>query len=145
MIWLRIHGSLLELERGDPELALTYASEAYDLAAGTGEAPEQAMARAIIAGAEGVLGESDDALKGFSDAARGLQHSPARYEYAEVMRLWGLFLVDIGRPNDAAERLAVAHDTFGGIGAEGRRARVERALHALGRGPSPRPATGPGQ
>jgi tetratricopeptide (TPR) repeat protein len=135
MIWVRIHSAMLELERGDPDNALAFASQAYELAAGSGEAPEQAVARALVAAAEAARGDTDGGLKGFSDAARGLQRSPARFEFGEVLRLWGELLADLGRRQEAAERLAAARVIFAEIGAKAKRARVEKALAALGPAP----------
>lgn len=145
MIWLRIHASQLELERGDPEQALVLASEAYELAAGTGEAPEQAMARAIIAGADGVLGESEVALKGFNDAVRGLQFSPARYEHADCLRLWGQFLVDLGKLDEAEAKLSSSLKIFTELGAAGKVASVTATLRAIGKGGEGTPLTAPAQ
>ncbi len=145
MIWLRVHLGMLELERGDPEQALAYGSQAYELAAGTGEAPEQAIARAIIAGAEGVLGETEKALKGFSDATRGLQSSPAQFEHAECLRLWGRFLVDLGRLDEAAVKLGSARAVFDAMGAAGKVRSVEATLRAIGKGGAPPAVKAPAQ
>jgi tetratricopeptide (TPR) repeat protein len=132
MIWLRIHIAMLELERGDPEQAQAWASDAYDLASKSGDAPEQAVARALIAGALGVQGDTDAASKGFAEAGRGLAHSPAQFEHAEVLRLWGQFLVDCGRLDEAGEMLRNAGAVYGAIGARGRSKSIADTLRAIG-------------
>ncbi len=132
MILLQIHLALFELERGDPDLAMVYANEAYGLAALTGDAPEQALARAVMAGATGVAGDSQSALRMFDEAARGLRFSPSQYEFAEVLRLWGNYLVDAGDEAGATEKLSAAHEIFVELGAQGRARRVSDALAQVG-------------
>jgi tetratricopeptide (TPR) repeat protein len=132
MVWLRIHIAMLELERGDPHQAATWASDAYALAAKSGDAPEQAVARALMAGASGIQGDGDAALKGFADATRGLAHSPAQFEHAEVLRLWGQYLVDCGRLDEAGEKLRQAGAVFEAMGARGRSKLAADTLRAIG-------------
>ena len=138
MILLRLHTATLELERGDPDEALRLAGQAYELAAVAGKAPEQALARALMAGAAGVQGEGDLAVKGFDDALRGLKFSPAQYEFAECLRLYGQFLIDTAHPDEAAKRLLEARQVFAALGANARVALLDELLLAAG-APSPAP------
>jgi tetratricopeptide (TPR) repeat protein len=132
MIWLRLHIAMLELERGDPEAALGVATEAYELAALSGDAPEQAMARAIMGGATGVTGDPNVALRLFADAVRGLKLSPAQFEYGEALRMWGDFSADLGKVDDARVRWTQALEVFGKLEAKGRIERIGKRLAALG-------------
>lgn len=132
MINLRLHTATLELDRGDPDEALRLAGEAYELAASAGKSPEQALARALMAGASGAQGEVEGAVRGFEHAVQGLQSSPARFEFAECLRLYGQFLLDVGRPEDAAARLRHSREVFAKIEAGGRVALLDELLRAAG-------------
>ena len=131
MVRLRVDLGLFELERGDPDLATAYGEDAFALAAVAGDAPEQALARAVMAGAAGVAGEGEAALRMFDEAARGLKFSPSQFEYAEVLRLWGDFLVDSGDEQAARLKLSAAREVFGEMGARGRVERVSKTLRDL--------------
>jgi tetratricopeptide (TPR) repeat protein len=136
MTALRIHLALLELERGDPVLALEHAEQAYKIAAGSGDAPGQAVSRAIQAGATGITGDPEEALRLFGDAARGLRTSPSQYEYAEILRMWGEFLLDLAQLEPAIDKLTAAHEVFKKLGAAGRMRLVADSLTAIGAGPA---------
>jgi tetratricopeptide (TPR) repeat protein len=131
MVLLRIYLAQFELERGDPDLARKHGEDAYALAAEAGDAPEQAFARAVVAGAVGVAGDAATAAKMFDDASRGLRFSPSQYEYAEVMRMWGDYLIDCAEEEQAREKLEAARQVFAEMGATGRARRVAARLDLL--------------
>lgn len=132
MALLRIYLARFELERGDPDLAAAHAKDAYRMASVGGDAPEQALALALMAGAAGVSGDAQRAEELFSQSTKGLRFSPSQYEYAEVLRLWADYLLDVGKEKEAVEKYRTAKQVFQELGARGRMRRVSARLALIG-------------